>query len=660
MISRPKFFELQAVNILTSPSEHLPPGTIAGYTIGIVFLLFFAAICSGLNLGLLSLDDVRLAAILQCGTPAEIRQVRKTQPLLEDRHLLLVTLLLTNAICMEFLPILLEDLVGNTIALILSVTCLLLFGEIIPQAVCSKYGLKISALCSPIVWAMIFCTFLISYPLARILDAILGKHNIALFRRNELKELITLHSRHVYVAGINQPDIEDEDTGARIDCVDTSDQDQSASSSTILDNHDDSPATQRHRSSVKPDHGGKREKKHKGRRKAPRRGKWESNGESESLEVCDHPSGRHHNSSISAARQSPPPQESSDSHESSDNSNKLTYNEVSIIRGALDLTHKTVHDCMTPVNKIYMLDVNTLLTRDTITEIYNIGYTRIPIYRGNRENIIGILNTKSLITVNPNDGLSLEDIGINVHVKLVTARSHLYPVLDYFQKGHSHLAIVVDLVSPAASPVPPDTSLGCLSVMARMHTAKPSRLAKNTGPTVETHKGENSNSNIIMATGMHSINVPSPQEREVTAEMITDHSMVGPGFLQQSDSTDSLTAPVSIPTMHTNVSETKVSPGPTDTTSEEKDRATLISDTDDSLARNATESLVETSKGVGLVRVVGIVTLEDLIEEILGEEIYDEADRRTHKLHILGRMASSLVSRRDSQVFDASMAKSKE
>ena len=56
---------------------------------------------------------------------------------------MLCTLLIGNAIAMEALPIFLDRMVGPIIAILLSVTCVLLFGEIIPQAVCSKYGVAI-------------------------------------------------------------------------------------------------------------------------------------------------------------------------------------------------------------------------------------------------------------------------------------------------------------------------------------------------------------------------------------------------------------------------------------------------------------------------------------------------------------------------------------
>lgn len=50
---------------------------------------------------------------------------------------MLVTLLLCNAAAMETLPIFLDRVVSPTEAVILSVSLVLIFGEVIPQAICT-------------------------------------------------------------------------------------------------------------------------------------------------------------------------------------------------------------------------------------------------------------------------------------------------------------------------------------------------------------------------------------------------------------------------------------------------------------------------------------------------------------------------------------------
>ena len=55
---------------------------------------------------------------------------------------------------------------------------------------------------------------------------------------------------------------------------------------------------------------------------------------------------------------------------------------------------------MTPINKLFMIDINSNLDRNILESIYSEGYSRIPVYDGNRENIVGILMAKDLVLLN--------------------------------------------------------------------------------------------------------------------------------------------------------------------------------------------------------------------------------------------------------------------
>lgn len=66
--------------------------------------------------------------------------LRSLYPCLQ--HFLLVTLLLCNAAAMEALPLFLDRLADPVSAILISVTAVLVFGEILPQAVCSRCGLR--------------------------------------------------------------------------------------------------------------------------------------------------------------------------------------------------------------------------------------------------------------------------------------------------------------------------------------------------------------------------------------------------------------------------------------------------------------------------------------------------------------------------------------
>ena len=62
----------------------------------------------------------------------------------------------------------------GAVALVVSTFMIVIFGEIIPQALCSRYGLVIGASMQWFMWLGIALTFPLSYPISAILDKILG------------------------------------------------------------------------------------------------------------------------------------------------------------------------------------------------------------------------------------------------------------------------------------------------------------------------------------------------------------------------------------------------------------------------------------------------------------------------------------------------------
>merc|ERR1712151_789948 len=106
---------------------------------------------SGLTLGLLSMERLDLRVTMLSGNEKEKIRAQKVETLLKHEHLLLVTLLLFNALAMEALPVVLGRIVPETYAILISVTAVLFFGEILPQAICKAFGLAIGAAAAPLV-----------------------------------------------------------------------------------------------------------------------------------------------------------------------------------------------------------------------------------------------------------------------------------------------------------------------------------------------------------------------------------------------------------------------------------------------------------------------------------------------------------------------------
>ncbi len=77
-----------------------------------------------------------------------------------------------------------------------------------------------------------------------------------------------------------------------------------------------------------------------------------------------------------------------------------------MLSAALEMKTKTVGDVMTPLSKLFMLDINQNLDDALKKTIYEQGYSRIPIYEDDPENIIGILMSRDLILANIDDNLT--------------------------------------------------------------------------------------------------------------------------------------------------------------------------------------------------------------------------------------------------------------
>ncbi|KAA8548585.1 hypothetical protein F0562_000269 [Nyssa sinensis] len=121
-------------------------------------------------------------------------------PVVQKQHQLLVTLLLCNACAMEALPIYLDKLFNQYVAIVLSVTFVLAFGEVIPQSICTRYGLAVGANFVWLVRILMIICYPIAYPIGKILDWALG-HNEALFRRAQLKALVSIHGQEAGKGG---------------------------------------------------------------------------------------------------------------------------------------------------------------------------------------------------------------------------------------------------------------------------------------------------------------------------------------------------------------------------------------------------------------------------------------------------------------------------
>lgn len=174
-----------------SPLHNLPKPVL--WAIAAACLLM-AACVAGLTLGLMTLDTVGLEIMMYSANEKEAEAARQIMPVRKKAHLLLVTLLLGNTIATELLPLVLEVLFPAGItSLVMSVFLIMVFGEIIPQAICSRHALEIGSKMIGFVKVLRIIFWPIAAPIAWLLDAMLGHELGTVYSREELKGLVQIH-----------------------------------------------------------------------------------------------------------------------------------------------------------------------------------------------------------------------------------------------------------------------------------------------------------------------------------------------------------------------------------------------------------------------------------------------------------------------------------
>ncbi|RNA34637.1 metal transporter CNNM4, partial [Brachionus plicatilis] len=155
-----------------------------------LILLFFSALFSGLNLGLMSLDLTELNILKKIGTSKEKRYAAKIFPLRKRGNLLLCTILIGNVLVNSTSTLILGNYLEGLFAAFGSTMLIVIFGEIIPQAICSRHGLAVGTYTRFITHTMVYLTFIVSYPLSKILDFFLGKEIASTYNRDLVRELM--------------------------------------------------------------------------------------------------------------------------------------------------------------------------------------------------------------------------------------------------------------------------------------------------------------------------------------------------------------------------------------------------------------------------------------------------------------------------------------
>lgn len=159
------------------------------FVLSITFLVLFAAICSGLNISIMSLDPADLRRKSKLGS----KQAKRVLPLRQNSHLTLAAILLTNVAAASATALVLESKFNGLIAGAAATFLLVIFGEIMPQALFTRRALAFCSFLTPLMRFMIIATYPISKPLQLVLDKLFGHAEHQLHSRHELGIMISEH-----------------------------------------------------------------------------------------------------------------------------------------------------------------------------------------------------------------------------------------------------------------------------------------------------------------------------------------------------------------------------------------------------------------------------------------------------------------------------------
>ena len=282
----------------------------------VVFLVILSATFSGLTLGFFSLNRDDLKRKEELGD----KQAKKVYKIRKNGNLLLCTLLIGNVAVNSALSIFLGSIASGFIAGLIATSLIVVFGEIIPQAAFSRYALVLGSKMSWLVRTFIFIFYPITWPMAKMLDIVLGEEMPTVYSKHELIKLIEDHE------DLKESDIDEE--------------------------------------------------------------------------------------------------------------------EERILKGALSFSDKCVKDIMTPRTEMFALEYNAKLNAELINEISIKGHSRIPIYKENRDDIVGILYVKDLIK-HDWKGKTVEKMA-RKKVIFVDDDKNLDELLASFKESRHHLFVVMN------------------------------------------------------------------------------------------------------------------------------------------------------------------------------------------------------------------------
>lgn len=156
----------------------------------VLALVGFSAICSGLNVGIISLNMGDLQRKASLGNAA----AKRILPFRKNLHLTIAAILLSNIASISGTSLVLNNRFNGLIAEIVTTLLIVVFGEVLPQAFFTHNALNFCARFTSILRVMVVLTYPVSRPLQLLLDRYFGEEAMHLQTRRELGLVIAEHA----------------------------------------------------------------------------------------------------------------------------------------------------------------------------------------------------------------------------------------------------------------------------------------------------------------------------------------------------------------------------------------------------------------------------------------------------------------------------------
>lgn len=122
----------------------------------------------------------------------------------------------------------------------------------------------------------------------------------------------------------------------------------------------------------------------------------------------------------------------------------INEKEKEMINSIFEFDDKLAKEVMTPRTEVYLININEPI-ESYLDELLEMRYSRIPVYEGNLDNVIGILYIKDYVIEAKNVGFNSVDIrGILQKPYFVPESKNIDELFKELQNSKRHIAILID------------------------------------------------------------------------------------------------------------------------------------------------------------------------------------------------------------------------